>query len=397
MSPPVFVLGVRRSGTTLLRVMLDRHSRLAVPDESYFIPQLADRHRGPIEVEAFVDDLRRLPTLREWEVDIDAVRGRLRPGQPPGEAIAAVYETYAAARGKERWGDKTPMYMQRLPMLEGLFPTALYVHLIRDGRDCALSFAQMPAGIVTRSWAHPRDAAGFACQWRAEVVAARELGLRAGPRYSELRYEAARCRRRRNRCGKSATTSVCRSSPRCSTTPAAWTSPPTAPAEPHAAADARTPRLADGACRPATCTRSNAVAGDLLAELGYERRANAAGRCAGASSERVYAARITAWNASAQAVRRSPALAPPAPSARDHGFRRAVFRAERGEDAVQARSSSARSVAIPGEYFPMPICQTTFPSVTRAAYVRGLERREEHEVADDDCRAEDASRHVSAP
>ena len=47
----------------------------------------------------------------------------------------------------------------------------------------------MPEGIVTRSWAHPRDAAGFACQWRAEVVAARALGRRVGPRYLELRYE----------------------------------------------------------------------------------------------------------------------------------------------------------------------------------------------------------------
>ena len=42
---PVIVLGVRRSGTTLLRVMLDRNAALAVPDESYFVPQLARRHR----------------------------------------------------------------------------------------------------------------------------------------------------------------------------------------------------------------------------------------------------------------------------------------------------------------------------------------------------------------
>ena len=52
---PLFVLGVRRSGTTLLRVMLDRHPALAIPDESYFIPQLADRHRGSIDVAAFVE------------------------------------------------------------------------------------------------------------------------------------------------------------------------------------------------------------------------------------------------------------------------------------------------------------------------------------------------------
>src|SRR5204863_4497108 len=62
--PPLLVLGVRRSGTTLLRVMLDRHSELAIPDESYFIPQLAGRHGSTIDVDAFVDDLRRLPTLR---------------------------------------------------------------------------------------------------------------------------------------------------------------------------------------------------------------------------------------------------------------------------------------------------------------------------------------------
>ena len=133
--PPLLVLGVRRSGTTLLRVMLDRHPDLAVPDESYFIPQLADRQPAQIDVDAFIDDLRRLPTIRDWAVPLDEVRARLRPGMPLGQAIGAVYETYAARHGKSRWGDKTPMYMQRLPLLERLFPDARYVHLIRDGRD----------------------------------------------------------------------------------------------------------------------------------------------------------------------------------------------------------------------------------------------------------------------
>ena len=77
---PVLVLGVRRSGTTLLRVMLDRNPELAVPDESYFVPQLARRHRGPVDVDAFLDDLRRLPTLVEWQLSADAVAARLGPG-----------------------------------------------------------------------------------------------------------------------------------------------------------------------------------------------------------------------------------------------------------------------------------------------------------------------------
>jgi LPS sulfotransferase NodH len=187
--PPLLILGVRRSGTTLLRVMLDRHSQLAVPDESYFVPQLADRHLRRIEVDDFVDDLRRLTTLAEWDVPLDEVRARLRDGMPVGAAIGTVYAVYAAQQGKARWGDKTPMYMQNLRLLERLFPDALFVHLIRDGRDAALSFLSMPRGIVTETWMHPRTPADFACQWRVEVSAARSLGRRVGRRYLEVRYE----------------------------------------------------------------------------------------------------------------------------------------------------------------------------------------------------------------
>jgi len=189
--PPVIVLGVRRSGTTLLRVMLDRSPALAIPDESYFVPQLARRHRGVVDPDAFLDDLRRLPTLAEWGLEPGAVAARLRPGLTAGEAISAIFATYAAEQGKQRWGDKTPLYMQHLPVLERLFPDARYVHLIRDGRDAALSFLSVPAGLMTEGWGHPRDARGFACQWATEVAAARALGSRVGSeRYLELRYEA---------------------------------------------------------------------------------------------------------------------------------------------------------------------------------------------------------------
>jgi Sulfotransferase family len=169
--------------------MLDRHSQLAVPDESYFVPQLADRHLRRVDVDGFVDDLRRLNTLADWDVPLDKVRTRLRHDMPVGEAIATVYAVYAEEHGKPRWGDKTPMYMQNLRLLERLFPDALYVHLIRDGRDAATSFLAMPRGLVTETWMHPRAPADFACQWRTEVAAARRLGHRVGARYLEVRYE----------------------------------------------------------------------------------------------------------------------------------------------------------------------------------------------------------------
>jgi Sulfotransferase family len=188
-APPLIVLGVGRSGTTLLRVMLDRNTTLAIPYESFFVPQLAHRHGSRPELDEFLDDLGRLRTLYDWGIAPDDVRPRLREGMSTPEAIAAIFETYAERQGKARWGDKTPLYMQQLPLLERIFPDALWVHLVRDGRDAALSFLELPEGFSGKTWAQPRTVARFAARWRTEILAARRLGRHAGGRYLELRYE----------------------------------------------------------------------------------------------------------------------------------------------------------------------------------------------------------------
>jgi LPS sulfotransferase NodH len=306
-SPPLLVLGVRRSGTTLLRVVLDRHAQLAIPDESYFVPQLAGRHRDAIDVDAFVDDLRRLSTLRDWDVSVEDVRARLRPGMPLGQAIAAVYETYAADRGKSRWGDKTPMYMQHLPLLERLFPDALYVHLIRDGRDAAVSFLGMPQGIVTKTWAHPRTAADFACQWHSEVKAAQSLGRRVGPdRYLEVRYEAlvadpaAEVERICAFAGLPFEPAMLEYAGRVDVS-----------AKPHQRSLTRppTPGLRDWRAElaPEDVAAFEAVAGDLLAELGYETAFDRRRSLSAAAKRASYHARVAAWLATSGALQRSPA------------------------------------------------------------------------------------------
>jgi len=189
MAPPVIVLGVGRSGTTLLRVMLDRNTTLAIPYESFFVPQLAHRHGRRPKLDEFLDDLGRLRTLYDWGITPEDIRPKLREGMTTSEAIAAIFETYAERQGKSRWGDKTPLYMQQLPLLERLFPDALWVHLVRDGRDAALSFLELPEGFSGKTWAQPRTVAQFAARWRTEILAARRLGRHAGSRYLELSYE----------------------------------------------------------------------------------------------------------------------------------------------------------------------------------------------------------------
>jgi hypothetical protein len=302
--PPVLVLGVRRSGTTLLRVMLDRHSELAVPDESYFVPQLADRHLRHVDPDEFVDDLRRIDTIAEWEVPLDKVRARLTERMPIGAAIATVYAVYADERGKPRWGDKTPMYMQNLRLLERLFPDALFVHLIRDGRDAAMSFLSMPAGLMTETWMQPRSVAGFACQWRIEVKAAQHLGRRVGDeRYLEVRYEDL----------VDDVESAVRRISAFARLPyeeamADYAGNVDVSSKPHQQSLRRPPTagLRDWRVQmaPEDVGAFDQVAGDLLAELGYEthERPDVVGRLRRAS----YRARAATWRAASFGLRRSP-------------------------------------------------------------------------------------------
>src|SRR6059058_5427828 len=169
--------------------MLDRSSELAIPYETFFVPQLAHRHGRRPKLDDFLDDLGRLRTLYDWGIRPEDVRPRLREGMTTSEAIVAIFEVYAERQGKPRWGDKTPLYMQQLPLLERIFPDALWVHLVRDGRDAALSFLELPEGFSGKTWALPRTLAQFAARWRTEILAARRLGRHAGNRYLELRYE----------------------------------------------------------------------------------------------------------------------------------------------------------------------------------------------------------------
>jgi Sulfotransferase family len=299
--PPVIVLGVRRSGTTLLRVMLDRNPALAIPDESYFVPQLARRHPTPVDPALFADDLLRLPSLVEWGLPLDAVHRRLRPRMATSAAIAAIFEAYAAERGKARWGDKTPLYMQYLSLLERLFPDALYVHLIRDGRDAALSFLSVPGGIVTEGWGHPTDARGFACQWVTEIRAARRLGARVGDgRYTEVRYEtlvadpAGALRRVCAFTGLDYDDGMLDYVGRTDSARKAHQQRLAEPPRPGVR-DWRT-EMADDDRR-----RFEAVGGRLLSELGYETRSRGRGRARIAS----YRARTAAWRGAAAAAQRS--------------------------------------------------------------------------------------------
>jgi hypothetical protein len=303
---PLVLLGVSRSGTTLLRVVLDRSPGIAIPDESFFVPLLARRHSGTIDAARFLDDVARIPTIRDWELGVDDVAPRIRDGMSTGDAIAAIFDAHATRADKPRWGDKTPMYMRHLGLIDRLFPDAQYVHLVRDGRDAALSFLEMPEGTFTRTWAHPKTPAQFACLWRKEVSGAQALGRRVGAaRYHELRYEHLVAD------PEGTVRAIC-----------AFAEIPFEPAmleyagsvdvsaKPHQQRLLRPPTTGVRSWRedmPASdISAFEAVAGALLAELGYETVTLRRGGLRPALARGAYAVRLGAWNAVASAIQRSP-------------------------------------------------------------------------------------------
>jgi len=180
---PFFVVGAQRSGTTLLRLMLDRHPRLAVPHESHFIPELARAADAPASAEAFLSALEQSVRFQEWQVPLDEVRARLPDGPLDWRgAFDAAFRAYAAREGKARWGDKTPGYVRHVELLRCIFPDLQLIHLVRDGRDVALSLLDV-------SWYGGRlaDAARL---WAADVESGRAAAAAlTDDAYLEVRYE----------------------------------------------------------------------------------------------------------------------------------------------------------------------------------------------------------------
>ncbi len=179
-----FVVGVPRSGTTLLRLLLDAHPELAIPPETAFIPMLVREHGpGPLDPARFVELVAAFETWPDFHMTREelASRSELLAGATLGDGLRAFYALYAERCGKQRCGDKTPDYGLTIDSIAALMPEARFLHIIRDPRGVAAS--------VRPLWFAPsRNLPEIAADWARRVQATREqAGARSS--YYELRYE----------------------------------------------------------------------------------------------------------------------------------------------------------------------------------------------------------------
>lgn len=191
---PIFVIGANRSGTTLLRLMLNAHSRIAVPEELLYFRS----EYGGVSVKQWaapgLSEAAFTKLAREFVDNVVALHPELDRDELlrsildcPDRSLRQPYETvlnqWVRLQGKARWGEKTPGNLFYVDVLVDMFPDATFLYVVRDPR----------AGVASMQRADffPEDAIFNALTRRKHACVGMDLLHRhvAPDRWTTIRYE----------------------------------------------------------------------------------------------------------------------------------------------------------------------------------------------------------------
>ena len=189
MNSPFFILGFGRSGTTLLASMLSVSPNIYVPPELKNLYSFYKKHKyfGDLNcafnLKLLLNELRYLHELRTLDIKLDegVFVEKLGNKKISGKSIIqCFYETLLESSGKRRLGDKTIRHTLHLDLINWIFPDAKVIHMVRDGRDCALSHRRISSDYNVYLSAK---------RWEQFNRILLNFGKRNPKRYLRVRYE----------------------------------------------------------------------------------------------------------------------------------------------------------------------------------------------------------------
>ena len=152
-----FIIGTGRCGTSMLAQMLNSHSMICVPFELQILFEYHDNGARLYEVfkekknedfgaQDFIDliESRTPHNFHEYFDYPSFFKKQEYPIRSLKELANGLFAEIVASKGKKIFIEQTPWYGQRIDILNDLFPEAKYIHMVRDGRDVAISFARTP-------------------------------------------------------------------------------------------------------------------------------------------------------------------------------------------------------------------------------------------------------------
>lgn len=201
MNPVVFIVGCPRSGTTLLRRMVSAHRQIVITPEAHWIPRWFEQRRGltreGLVTQELVSELLAHDKFAMFGIGRETLMSLVGNGEPISYAafVTGIFDLYGKARGKDLVGNKTPDSVRRIETLHTLWPEARFVHLIRDGRDVALSLMNWSSVKTKKPGTFPTwkddPVSTAALWWELNVRRGQEAGEVLGAAlYLEMRYES---------------------------------------------------------------------------------------------------------------------------------------------------------------------------------------------------------------
>jgi len=166
---PVFIVGSPRSGTTLMRSIVDAHTQIFCPfwETGFFI------HFDALlssDLDAILAKDKTFPINRDFL--INWARG----------SVETLLARFGESAGKHRWAEKTPAHVYHMDLIKEVFPDAQFIHMIRNANDVIRSLQNMPWAPKNINWAIDR--------WNSSIEAGQSSGARMSPtEYCEIRYE----------------------------------------------------------------------------------------------------------------------------------------------------------------------------------------------------------------